>query len=131
MEEEILEEKSLNEEESILHTLELTIYSVYARTDENNRVVKVFSDCFEQPQEGDSFLKSGSGDEFVHVGYYQLLTSEFAHRYKVVEGEIVKCTEEEIAEEIANRKATQTKPTIEESIAAIEDAICELSMRMN
>ena len=74
MEEEILEEESLNEEEPILYTPEPTIYSVYARANENGRVVKVFSNCFEQPQEGDVFVKAGSGDEFVHVGYYQLLT---------------------------------------------------------
>lgn len=101
MEEEILEEKSLNEEESILHTLEPTIYSVYARTDENNRVVKVFSNCFEQPQEGDILIKSGSGDEFVHVGYYQLLTNDFVHCYKIEEGQMTECSVEELEEERA------------------------------
>lgn len=131
MEEEILKEEILNEEEPVSYTPDVIEYSVYARIDKDNKVVSVFSDCFAQPEDTDIFVKRGSGDEFVHVGYYQLLTSEFAHRYKAVEGEIVKCTEEEIAEEIANKKATQTKPTIEESIAAIEDAICELSIRMN
>ncbi len=100
MEEEILEE-SFNEEEQILHTPESTKYSVYARTDENNRVVKVFSNCFEQPQEGDILIKSGSGDEFVHVGYYQLLTGDFVHGYKIQDGKMLKCSAEELEEERA------------------------------
>lgn len=99
MEEEILEEESLNEEEPILYTLEPTIYSVYARTNENGRVVKVFSNCFEQPQEGDVFVKAGSGDEFVHVGYYQLLTGDFVHSYKIQNGKMVECTVKELEEE--------------------------------
>ncbi len=99
MEDEILENEVLNQEEPILHTPESTEYSVYARTDKNGRVVKVFSNCFEQPQEGDILLKSGSGDEFVHVGYYQLLTSDFVHSYKIQDGKMLKCSAEELEEE--------------------------------
>ena len=99
MEDEILEEKSLNEEEPILHTPESTEYSVYARTDKNGRVVKVFSNCFEQPQKGDIRIKSGSGDEFVHVGYYQLLTGDFVHGYKIQDGKMVECSIEDLEEE--------------------------------
>ena len=101
MEDEILENEVLNEEEPILHTPESTIYSVYARTDENNRVVKVFSNCFEQPQNGDILIKSGSGDEFVHVGYYQLLTGDFVHGYKIQDGKMVECSIEDLEEERA------------------------------
>ncbi len=101
MEEEILEEESLNEEEPILYTLEPTIYSVYARTNENGRVVKVFSNCFEQPKEGDILVKSGSGDEFVHVGYYPLLTGDFVYCYKIEEGQMTECSVEELEEERA------------------------------
>ena len=101
MEEEILEEKSLNEEESILHTPESIEYSVYARIDENNRVVKVFSNCFEQPQEEDILIKSGSGDEFVHVGYYQLLNNDFVHCYKIENGKMTECSIEDLEEERA------------------------------
>lgn len=129
--EEILENEVLNEEEPVSYTPDVIEYSVYARVDKDNKVVSVFSDCFAEPEDTDIFVKRGSGDEFVHVGYYELLNGEFAHLYKVVDGEITRCTEEEIAEEIASKRKLEAKPTIEESIAAIEDAICELSMRMN
>ncbi len=101
MEEEILENEVLNKEEPILHTAEPTIYSVYARADKNGRVVKVFSDCFEQPQEGDILIKSDSGDEFVHVGYYQLLTNDFVYGYQIQDGKMVECTVKELEEERA------------------------------
>lgn len=78
------------------------IYNVYARVDGHGIVIKIFSDCFEQPKSEDILLKSGSGDEFVHVGYYRILTKERAHKYKIVAGELTERTEEEIAEEIAN-----------------------------
>ena len=81
--------------------LEPTAYSVYARTDENHFVTKIFSDCFEQPQQADTFIKSGSGDEFVHVGYYELYTVLGAHRYKIQDGVLMERTPEEIAEETA------------------------------
>ncbi len=79
-----------------------SIYNVYARTDKNDIVTKIFSDCFEQPKPEDILLKSGRGDEFVHVGYYRILTKERAHNYKIVAGELTERTEEEIAEEIAD-----------------------------
>ena len=101
MEEEILEKESLNEEEPILHTPEPTIYSVYARANENGKVVKVFSNCFEQPQEEDILIKSGSGDEFVHVGYYQLLNNDFVHCYKIENGKMTECSIEDLEEERA------------------------------
>mgnify|MGYP001055763598 CR=1 FL=1 len=101
MEEEILKEEILNEEEPISYTPDVIKYSVYARTDENNRVVKVFSDCFEQPQEEDILIKSGSGDEFVHVGYYQLLNNDFVHCYKIENGKMTECSIEDLEEERA------------------------------
>lgn len=77
------------------------IYKIYARTDGTGMVIKIFSDCFEQPKQEDILLKSGRGDEFVHVGDYKILTKERAHRYKIVAGELTERTKEEMAEEIA------------------------------
>ena len=48
------------------------VFQVYARPNEKGEVVKIFSTCFFQPQEGDVLLKEGSGDEFAHVGYYKV-----------------------------------------------------------
>ena len=78
---------------------QLPTYDVYARINHKNRVVKVFSSCFEQPSKGDILIKSGSGDEFVHVGYYQIYNTDGSHRYKIENGKIVECSEEERQEE--------------------------------
>lgn len=87
--------------------LERTIFSVYARPDENNRVIKIFSTCFEQPLDTDILLKSGNGDEFVHVqGDYQLLNTDGTHRYCIDNEAMRECTEEELEEE----RATFPKP---------------------
>lgn len=72
------------------------IYDVYVRTNKNNKVTKVFSTCFEQPREGDILIKSGSGDEYVHVqGMYQIYDKDGNYKYKVVGNKIVECTEED------------------------------------
>lgn len=75
-------------------------YSVFARPDSKKRVIKIFSTCFDKPQDGDIFIKSGSGDEFVHVGYYNLYTSEGAHRYIIDSGSMREATPAEIEVEI-------------------------------
>ena len=106
---------------------EPTTYSVYARTDENNFVTKIFSDCFERPEDTDTFIKSGSGDEFVHVGYYQLYTKEGAHRYKISEGTFTERSEEEIAEEISNFPAPPE--TDAEKIARLKAENSELKLQ--
>lgn len=83
--------------------LEPTIYNVYARTDNKNKVIKIFSDCFEQPNDTDILIKSGSGDEYVHVqGKYNLFAENGVHRYKIENNILVECSEDEIAEEISS-----------------------------
>ncbi len=42
------------------------MYSIYARTNNQGVVIHLFSNCFENPKEGDILIKSGQGDEFVH-----------------------------------------------------------------
>ena len=79
-------------------------YSVYARADENNKVSYIFSNCFEEPLPTDILIKSGYGDEFIHVAYFNIVTDEGAHRYKIENGTMVECTEEEIAAELAAMK---------------------------
>ena len=82
---------------------ERTKYSVYARADENNKVIKVFSTCFEQPKDTDILLKTGSGDEFVLVqGQYQLFNDDRTHKYCIDNGVMRECTKEELAVEKAD-----------------------------
>ncbi len=81
---------------------EPTVYNVYARVDSKNRVTKIFSTCFEQAQETDVLIKSGSGDEFVHVGYYKLYNGNETHRYKIENNILTECSAKEIEEEFSS-----------------------------
>jgi len=40
---------------------------VYARTREDGVVTYIFSDMFENPKKTDILLKSGDGEEFIHI----------------------------------------------------------------
>lgn len=101
--------------------MEQTTYKVYARADENGKVAKIFSTCFEQPEESDLLLKEGSGDEFVHVGYYQIFNEDFTHKYCIDNGSMRECTTEEIEAE----KATFPAPaeSDKEKIARLEETV--------
>lgn len=88
------------EQENETMKFEPTIYNVYARVDEKNRVTKIFSDCFEQPNFDDVLLKSGSGDEFVHVGYYQVMDRDGTYKYKIRNGRLAERTEYDREEEL-------------------------------
>lgn len=70
------------------------VFQVYAKTD-NAYVSSVYSTCFYPYEEGDTLIKEGSGDEFVHVGYYQIYDERMCHNYKIIDGEMIECTKEE------------------------------------
>lgn len=112
----------------IQYTNQEPIYSVYARTNEKGIVIKIFSDCFEQPQLSDALIKSGRGDEFVHLGYYRILTKERIYRYKIVDGELTERTEEEIAEELAESPVEEESD--KEKIARLEAEIIQTQLAM-
>ena len=103
---------------------EPTKYSVYARVDENNKVIKVFSSCFEQPKDTDILLKTGSGDEFVHVGYYNIYNDDSTHKYCIDNGVMRECTEEELEEERAS--FPEPEPTTEDRVTLLEEVCTEL-----
>ena len=101
-----------------------TTYSVYARADENGKVTKIFSTCFEEPLDSDVLLKEGFGDPYVHVGYYQIFNNDFTHKYCIDNGEMRECTTEEIEAEKATFPAPP--PTNRERIEQLEaDAITQ------
>ena len=89
-----------NMNENIDMGLEQTTYSVYARVDDKNRVTKIFSDCFEQPEMNDVWIKSGFGDEYVHTGYYQIYNDDGTYRYKIRNGRLSERAEYEREEEL-------------------------------
>lgn len=69
---------------------------VYARVNENNIVIKIFSSVFEEPLETDVFICKGLGDEYAHPHLkYQLIDYDMHYNYKIIDGKLVERTEEE------------------------------------
>ena len=102
-------------------------YQVYAKSI-NGLVYTVYSTCFYEVEEGDTFVKEGFGDEFVHVGYYEIYDSNMCHNYKIVDNEVVECTNEEKAEELKQMQKNMPKTTdqkIVEMARAITDTMLE------
>lgn len=95
-----------------------TTYKVYARVDENSKVTKIFSTCFEQPNDTDLLLKEGSGDEFVHVCYYHIFNMDGTHKYCIDNSFMRECTTEEIEAEKATFPVPP--PTTEERLEQLE-----------
>ena len=105
-------------------------YQVYAKSI-NGLVYTVYSTCFYEVEEGDTFVKEGFGDEFVHVGYYQIYNESGCHNYKIVDGEMVERTEEEKNEELKQMQKNTPKTTdqkIVEMARAITDLMLEGEM---
>jgi len=77
-------------------------YKHYVRIDENNKVIKSFSDAFEQPIEGDKLVEESDNRHY----NLQLYDENMVLKYKWVEGTgIVERTQEEKQPEInAKRK---------------------------
>lgn len=79
--------------------------NVYARVREDGVVMHLFSDMFEKPKETDFLLKSGEGEEYIHVfcegggGKISLYTYDNLFQYKIENGVMVKRGEEELEEE--------------------------------
>ena len=96
-----------------------TTYKVYARADENGKVTKIFSTCFEQPNDTDILLKEGYGDEFVHVqGSYQIFNMDGTHKYCIDNGSMRECTTEEI--EAEKETFPTPPPTTEERLEQLK-----------
>ena len=102
-------------------------FQVYAKS-KNGLVYTIYSTCFQEVEEGDTFVKEGFGDEFVHVGYYEIYDSNMCHNYKIVDNEVVECTNEEKAEELKQMQKNMPKTTdqkIVEMARAITDTMLE------
>lgn len=99
-------------------------YKVYARTNNKKQVERFFSTCFEEPSDKDEFIKQGNGDEFVHVGYYQVYDDNMCHNYKVIGHELLECTDEDKELELKERENNTLKTeTFEEKINRLEQEL--------
>ena len=77
--------------------------SVYVRTDDAGHIIDINSSGFLSDLTGWTEIDQGQGDKYHHAqGNYlpgPLMTDGGAYRYKLVNGKVVECTPEEIAEE--------------------------------
>lgn len=99
---------------------ERPVYKVYAKANINGQVEKFFSTCFEEPNSEDIYIKAGIGDEFVHVGYYKIFDENGCHNYKIEDGKIVECTDEEKEAEFSEIPVNKT---LEERVNELQETI--------
>lgn len=78
-------------------------YIVYVRPDENVYITAVNSSEFLSDTTGWVEIDRGYGDKYHHAqgNYFEtpIITEGGAYRYKLVDGEVVECTAEEIAKQ--------------------------------
>ena len=101
-------------------------YIVYVKTDSDGYITDVNSSAFLEDVTEWVEIDSGHGDKCHHAqGNYftkPIMTMGGAYCYKLVDGEVVECTAEEIkAQEEANKPIPEA--TTEERIAELEEAL--------
>ena len=79
-------------------------YGVYAKINSENFVTRVYSTCFEEKSEEDILIKEGTGDEFVHVGYYQIIDENNLFNYMFDGENVVSVTDEQKEQMLAEIK---------------------------
>ena len=84
-----------------------TPFQVYAVINKEKQVESFYSTCFKESSENDILIKEGYGDEFVHVGYYQVYNENMCHNYKIVSNKLIETTEEEKQQELLKIKYNQ------------------------
>ncbi len=98
-------------------------YIVYVRTNSSGYITAVNSSAFLTETTGWEEIDSGYGDKYHHAqGNYfpqPIITEGGAYRYRVVDGQPVECTAEEIT---AQEEALQPVPlpTLESRVDALE-----------
>lgn len=101
-------------------------YIVYVKTNSEGYITAVNSSAFLEDVTGWVEIDRGYGDKYHHAqGNYftkPIMTFGGAYCYKLIDGEVVECTAEEIAEqEEANKPIPEA--TTEERIAELEEAL--------
>lgn len=74
---------------------------IYARTDENGIVIKIYSDAAEAPAETDVVIEEGT-EEYHRYPYekYAVHTDQGPYKYKIVKGTMVERSGEELQREL-------------------------------
>lgn len=105
-------------------------YIVYVKTNSNGYITAVNSSAFLTDTTDWVEIDQGYGDKYHHAqGNYfpeSIITDGGAYRYKLVDGKVVECSPEEIAEqEMANKPAlVPTEPAVwDELDAAYQEGV--------
>lgn len=113
--------------ENIIDIPEPEPFHVYVQTDEQGRITAVNSSAFVSDDWG-AEIDQGYGDQYHHAqGNYfpqPIYTEDGIPRYKLVDGQAVERTEEELAADRAEVPAPP--PTQEDRLSALESAMLAL-----
>ena len=108
-------------------------YIVYARADGEGRITTVNSSAFLTDTTGWTEIDSGYGDKYHHAqGNYfpkSIITMGGAYRYKLVDGQPVECTAEEIAAQEEALKPVPT-PSLENRVEVLESTTDDMILLM-
>ena len=108
-------------------------YIVYVKTDSGGYITAVNSSAFLTDTTGWTEIDSGYGDKYHHAqgNYFPLpiITMGGAYRYKLVDGKIVECTQEEIAAQEEALKPVPT-PTLESRVEVLETTTDDMILLM-
>lgn len=108
--------------------MEMKPYIVYAKTDSGGYITAVNSSAFLPDTTGWTEIDRGYGDKYHHAqgNYFQqpIRTMGGAYRYKLVDGKLVECTAEEIAQQEELLKPVPT-PTLESRVEVLETDAAE------
>lgn len=101
---------------------------VYVKTDSKDVITEINSDIFLISVEGYTLIDEGDGDRYAHAqGNYlpdPIVDEQGRYNFKFVNGEVIALTEEE--KTVMFPVDTTKKPTTEERISVMEDAVQEL-----
>lgn len=109
--------------------MEMQPYIVYVKTDEQNRITAVNSSAFLRDTEGWLEIDSGFGDKYHHAqgNYFPLpvYDERGIMRYKLVDGQPVERTIEEMEADLPTEEEQPEKPADDKEarIAALEAAM--------
>ena len=112
--------------------MEFVPYIVYVKTNSGGYIAAVNSSAFLADTTNWTEIDSGYGDKYHHAqGNYfpeAIMTMGGAYRYKLVNGEVVECTAEEIAaQEEANKPAPAPSDNLAERVTAVESDVASLT----
>jgi hypothetical protein len=112
--------------------MEFEPYIVYVKTNSEGYIAAVNSSEFLTDTADWVEIDSGYGDKYHHAqGNYfpePIMTMGGAYRYKLIDGEVVECTAEEIeAQEAGGTPEPEGKPTLEDRVGNLETDTADLA----